>query len=442
MLSLPSLTRLTSATLLPALLPLLLTITLCLPTPTHSQTFTFTSITTSATFTPRTGFPTLLTPSAASRPGYLYMFGGSNGVTNNDVWQSSNGGTSWTIISGNSTTGSATGQAATTSFPPTVFGLVASDVVSGVSFHYGGYEVVGGVAPAFTRDTYYSTDAVVWTQAVYTAGAPQPDVRELAGALVTTSNTARDTSFLLVGGVTFVDNSTINVTSSALVWKSSAAVDKPTERLWTAVGSTLDATGYGFLQLYAAVVNAPAALNGRDVLYVLGGIDVKTSSARRVTDAVWASSDEGASWVQLAATSFGPRFLHSAAVTPDGVLFVIGGLAAAVNSSTNGSASLTDMWASFDGGYTWSLCTNSLPPRDTAAVTYDPQSGQLIYGLGFDSTADGDPVRNDLYSARANDASVVATACGTTVPSAGAGIKRWPLTGSSSTGGAVSGGWQ
>ena len=395
------------------------------PLPAFSQSFKFFTVSSSLPWSPRNNPGALLIPLSETS---LLFFGGSNGRTDNDVWLSSNSGVDWGIQSGGSVTGDAPGAAANASFPPTAYGMMAYDSTTGLSFQYSGFNVTGpDNNVTYNLDTYYSTDGVNWAQATIAAGAPAPQYR-IWGSIVTTSYTHRDGSFLLVGG--FDGSTTPNFTASALVWKSSAVSGKPDVREWTVVGSTLSAAGGGFLHLstVSAVLIDRGRLDGKDILYALGGVDF--GSQPGLSDAVWASSDEGATWVQLTTASFGQRLQYAAAVTDSGILFVLGG-----QTSDRHPTLQTDMWASFDGGYTWSVCTNSLPPRTSAVMAYNSYTQQLMYGMGFNATANGPMSLNDLYSADVSGPDTVAAMCGTSVPAAGVGLTLWPaVAGSSSTG--------
>ena len=405
-------------------LPLVLLLLSCCSTSVLSQTFLFDVVTDSLPWSPRNNPNALLSTHGANE---LYFCGGANGRTANDVWSSADNGTTWTLLSGQSSDYSAPGAAANASFPPSAYGSLAYDAPSRLSFHYGGYLFDNdGVATA-SGDTWYSTDGSNWAQAVYATGAPAPVTRDIPGTIVTTSNSEREGSFLLVGGAV-----SSSLADSTQVWKSSAVSGKPDVREWTLMGSMLGQGNTSIYSFYAPVLLDQGRLDGRDILYLLGGPDISQGG---FNDAVWASSDEGATWVQLTNSSFGARAFAAATVTDTGILFVAGGFS--TDSST--SSAFGDLWASFDGGYTWSLCTNTLTPRQSPVLAFNPFHSTLAYGMGFGSSSGGGPlVLNDLYYAGVSDPAAVADDCGTTIPSAGVGLTQWPasVSGSSSTGGA------
>ena len=412
---------------LPNLVVALILLLLTLLSPSVlSQTFTFTPLTAALPFAPRLPSSTLVLAPVSSTS--LLFFGGSNGFMNNDVWLTTDS-ISWTLQAGKSETGNAPTPQDDASFPPTLFPLLGFDVSSGYAFQWGGITFENFPNIDYSTDTWYSsTGGLKWAKSTYAAGSPIPEAR-LGGAIVTFSNTPREPSFVLVGGVVGL-NEEFNVSESVKVWMSSAVPDKPDVREWTVMGSTMDASGTAFTRVFAATLVDRQRLNGKDILYMMGGGNVQTEE---LSDAIWASSDQGATWVQLASSSFGGRYQHAAAVTTDGVLFVLGG--AANDPLYNGNiTSKPDMWASFDGGYTWALCTNTLPPRDGAAMVYNPYTKQLIYGKGQNTSASGDVTEmNDLYTADVSDAAAVASSCGTTLPSEGVGLTRWPLVAASSS---------
>ena len=402
-----------------------------------AQPFHFDLVTSSLPWSPRDSFSQVLLSAYSS--GALLLCGGSTGITDNDVWSSTDGGLTWSLQSGRSETANASGAAADASFPPTLWGSLTYDVATEVSFQWGGHLDVDGWDNS--NATWYSTDGVNWAQAVYPAGAPAPASRDLA-KIVATSSSARGASFLLLGG--FDNSYQSDIAESALIWKSSAVSGTPGEREWAVTGSMLDAAGNGLFSYDNAVLLDQGRLDGKDILYLLGGwknmsVDEYGRWQGNLSDEVWASSDEGATWAQLASSSFGLRERSTAAVTDSGILFVAGGL-----NATTRSVNLPDVWASFDGGYSWSLCTDALLPRQRAVLAYDPFSKQLLYGLGTNNTVGSFYAKwyNDLHRADVSDAAAVARMCGATIPAAGVGLMRWPgvvVAASSSTGAAEAG---
>ena len=406
----------------------LLLLALSSSTAVLSQTFSFDQATDAVPWSPRNNPGALLAPhSSSADSGFLVLSGGANGRSDNDVWISQEG-VNWFLQSGTSVSGDAPGAAANASFPPSAYGALAYDVRSQLSFHYGGELLVDNLRLE-RNDTWYSTDGLNWAQAIYTAGGPAPAYRDQA-VLVASSNSQREASFLLLGGFDYSNSSDI-AASSALIWKSSAVSGKPDVREWTLTGSTIDAEGNGLHSYTAPAQLDQGRLHGKDILYLLGGIKNWSTNALS-SDEIWASSDEGATWAQLANSSFGVRAFAAGAVTDSGILFVAGGV-----NATARAADPSDLWASFDGGYSWSLCSETLQPRSAATMVYDPFGKQLLYGLGFNYTNNLSPF-NDLYRADVSDAVAVARMCGTKIPAAGVGLTHWPgvVGDSSSTGGA------
>lgn len=267
-------------------LTLTLLLLLLLPAVVLSQQFTFKTVTTSLPWSPRSQPGAILTTRTLSQLGLL---GGSDGGSDNDVWisQPYPAFDAWWMECGTSVVGSAPVPYANVSFPPTIGAALAFQFPSLLAFHYGGYSLLPDGSSVPSTDTYVASGDVVWTRATYPADSPAPAYRDLPPSIVTTSDTPKDGSFLLVGGF---ESDTRDVSSSSLIWKSSAAaIGQPEVRKWTVVGGMRTAANHTFISANAPVVMGKGWLN-KDILYLLGGMDASTGD---VSDAIWASSDQG-----------------------------------------------------------------------------------------------------------------------------------------------------
>ena len=95
----------------------------------------------------------------------------------------------------------------------------------------------------------------------------------------------------------------------------------------------------------------------KEIIYVLGGLTRLDAERNGVaSNDIWASSDGGVTWTNvLNYAPWGPRWGHSGFITAAGVLLVFGGS----NSETGQYAdtyTYDDVWTSFDGGVYWSRC--------------------------------------------------------------------------------------
>ena len=95
----------------------------------------------------------------------------------------------------------------------------------------------------------------------------------------------------------------------------------------------------------------------KEIIYVLGGwtrLDENLDGT--ASNDIWASSDGGVTWsLVLSNAPWAPRWGHSGFITAAGVLLIFGG-----SNSESGAYSETythdDVWTSFDGGNNWSRC--------------------------------------------------------------------------------------
>ena len=107
----------------------------------------------------------------------------------------------------------------------------------------------------------------------------------------------------------------------------------------------------------------------KEIIYVLGGlIRVDENMNGATSNDIWASSDGGITWtVVLPNAPWEPRWGHSGFITAAGVLVVFGGS----NSDTglwSDTYTHNDVWTSFDGGVNWSRC--NLPDGDEESRSF------------------------------------------------------------------------
>ena len=174
-----------------------------------------------------------------------------------------------------------------------------------------------------------------------------------------------------------------------------------------------------------------------EIIYVIGGRVTCTNANCYdgvMANDVWASSDYGITWAALNANApFSPRWGHGGWITREGVLLVWGGLNTPTGLYDN-TITQRDIWASFDGGFTWSQCATA----DTAWIRGEQgiavnANGQLVLVAGYAYQENGQfqARYNDVWRSDFNveNTANLADRCGGGVPAAGPGLRRWPGVG-------------
>ena len=160
-----------------------------------------------------------------------------------------------------------------------------------------------------------------------------------------------------------------------------------------------------------------------DLLFVAGGF---TTGGDTLND-VFVSSDGAVSWTQLTARAgWSKRWGHGAAITAAGVFLIVGGTPASKGANGN---SVTDLWASFDGGVRWSSCrvpANAPFIRGEQGVTLTADE-RLLVGSGYQYINSGQQRidYSDLWLSDVSlaDPSTVARYCNAVVPVEGVGLR-------------------
>ena len=411
-----------------------------------SNTFTFEAMTQSAPWSPRIQ-PALLFQSkeityrrwdtglqVSTGDNWLLFFEGSlsavgfgnNSETanENDVWASMDGGQTWDLLGGVTRRGAtglhtAWGTQANT-FQPRGGSNNCEDPASDDIYSVAGYRYLGlGVQSVSTSQVWRSTDAKRWT---FSGNQFQP-TRFFSSCDVDINGHVYS-----MGGLHQV-NSTNVVQLLNDVWQTAQGG-------WSLATA---AAGWSPRAEHLTMIASDTPLN-KEIIYVIGGIiayeSTPTGIVQQQTNDVWASSDQGITWMQLAANPpFFRRWGHGGIVTKAGVLLVFGGS----NTDTNryqDMYSYRDVWTSFDGGYTWNSC--QLPSGDDTArqfirteqgVTIDGQ-GRMIIASGYSYDGAGGRFEyQDVWRTPFNveDTNTLASMCGgpTVIPRAGVGIRRW-----------------
>jgi len=164
-------------------------------------------------------------------------------------------------------------------------------------------------------------------------------------------------------------------------------------------------------------------LDGRDITFVIAGRNTRDNY-----NDVWASSDDGKTWVAInPAAPFMQRSSAGGVVSKDGLLIVAGGFADDDAGVFNRQIA-NDVWVSMNGGYSWGRCVLDAEwdDRFQQAVVLDDAGYLYIVsgGVGVDVQS----VLQDVWRSTTtfSDLASVARLCGTTVPECGVGLKCWP----------------
>ena len=184
-------------------------------------------------------------------------------------------------------------------------------------------------------------------------------------------------------------------------------------------------------------------LNGRDILYVLGGRYFDATPAKfnltisQILSDLWVSSDGGITWIQIQTlmpwdtVNQSSLLVGGTYMTPSGVY-----LASLVSAAKDSSA----LWASFDGGIMWSVCKSGLEygPRQLMGLTQS-STGQLYVVGGLNSsslTTARSSMLNDVWLSdlSLNNLPAIAAACNATINAEGPGLRSWPSLEASSSG--------
>jgi len=359
---------------------------------------------------------------------YVNFGNNSETANENDVWASMDGGQTWDLIAGITRYGStlyheAYGFQAYTSFQPRGGSNNCEDPASDDIYSIAGYRYTGvGFNTVSTAQVWRSTDAKRWT---FTGNNFQP-TRYFSSCDVDINGHVYS-----MGGLHMVPGSTQEQLLND-VWHTAQGG-------WTLATA---AASWSPRAEHLTLIASDTPLN-REVIYVIGGIISYQNTAggivQQQTNDVWASSDQGITWWQLASNPpFFRRWGHGGHVTKAGVILLFGGS----NTDTGryqDMYSYRDVWSSFDGGITWNSC--QLPAGDDTArqfirteqgITIDAQGRMMIAsGYSYDG-AGGRFSYRDVWRTpfSVEDTNLLASMCGgpSVIPRAGVGLRRWAST--------------
>ena len=249
--------------------------------------------------------------------------GGTSGTRRNDVWRSTDQGTTWTQMTATA-------------------GWTARRGHTSVTLADGSIVLMGGSDGSRRNDVWRSTDqGATWTQMTPAAG--------WTGRNSHTSVALPDGSIVLMGGY---DGARRND-----VWRST---DQGTT--WTPMTATAGWT--------PRIGHTSVALPDGNIV-LMGG-----SASLRLND-VWRSTDRGATWAQMTScASYTARSAHTSVMLPDGSIVLMGG-----------SGGIADVWRSTDQGATWTQMTPAAGwSARTAHTSVALPDGSIVLMGGYDGS--------------------------------------------------------
>jgi N-acetylneuraminic acid mutarotase len=318
--------------------------------------------------------------SVALPDGSIILMGGYGYTYLNDVWRSTDQGATWTQM---------TAAAEWT----------ARQDHTSVALPDGSIVLMGGWDGSnYLNDVWRSTDqGATWT--------PMTPAAQWAARCEHSSDTLPDGSIVLMGGI---GRETVGVIYSD-VWRSTdqgatwikmvgnapwgskyehASVALPDGsivlmggRVENDVWRSTD-QGATWTEMTAAASwagrNDHTSVALPDGSIVLMGGNCVVGSALRAVNDVWRSTDQGATWTQMAsAAEWRPRYGHTSVVLPDGRIVLMGG--------SSGIGYRNDVWRSTDQGETWTPqpYTWSTRRRHTSVALPD---GSIVLMGGYDGS--------------------------------------------------------
>ena len=318
----------------------------------------------------------------------------------NDVWISSDHGSTWDLLSG-----------------VTKAGARASSPFDGQSFEasdYGGFAVtndstiyrIGGRTAGSgqcTTGVWYSSDGKTWRNAVTATSRVWSPTRDETTAVADSAGNL----YYLAGRQ--CGNTAVRLND---VWMSSDKgrnwVQRTAAAPWTA-------------RVGAMAVAVRVRGTGRDAVMVIGGVDL--TPPRDLND-IWISTTTGSTWLQLTnRAAFPSRNNLNAEVTRAGLIV----LTAGKHDHPDGRREyLNDIWVSADGGYTFGQCSEDAPYEDRRVpATVLDETGRLLVLGGYD---DQGTYYNDVWRSQVSfdDYTSVARICNVTIPACGPGLTCLP----------------
>lgn len=340
----------------------------------------------SAVWTKPLTFTSVTGQSTTWQPPFIVLYGGER---LNDVWLTSDSGSTWQLVSG----------------PGSGVPVNGLDDQSRTADCYDkdNLYLVGGTAwSAHSSNVSHSTTVTSWT--MYRQQSFYPRQRS-------TCAVNRAGELFVFGGLTITPPSTRATDSNDVFYSTSRGNGG-----WSMV--TANAAWWRRQGHNSEFVITP---NGQEILYVMngyiGGVD------RRWND-IWVSADNARSFQRLnPAAVYDGRMDSQLTVAGNGIMIVSGG-------DCGEYCNKNDVWASLDGGYTWGVCCAGAncgyEVREDHVQELDKSGRLLLFSGSRQNPGLGNT--NDVWLSDISftDPAAVAKACGLKVPAAGVGLRCIP----------------
>ena len=342
-------------------------------------------------------------------PNWLLMYEGSLTASanpegnENDVYASADDGRTWTLISGIARLGGLGLRYSAypfSSFRATSGAGNCEDPTSDDVYASGGIQYFANGTTMMSREVWHSSDAIHWTLRTGAMFSP--------GRYFHSCDVDNSGRLYIIGGRAAGPPATSFLND---VWTSTTKGQS-----WTLLSAA--APFPGRYEHALQIVHSP--YYRADLIYVVGGY-VWTGALDTAND-VWVSRDSALTWLLLtAAAPWAKRWGHGMAITENGAVVVLGGTSSGTPTSYN------DMWASLNGGVTWTMCRTEVNQtiirgEQGHALT---ASEHLVVGNGYRYQGLYRVEYSDLYISDVSlgDPAVLARTCATTVPAAGVGLR-------------------
>ena len=320
------------------------------------------------------------------QPPFVVLYGGER---LNDVWVTSDSGSTWQVVSG---VGSAMPMNGLDDQSRTADCYDADNLylVGGTSFSQHSSNV--------SRSQSVTSWEMYTQQAFYRRQRSTCAVNSAGGVFV-------------FGGLTIVPPETTRATDTNDVWMSASH-----GTAWTLV--TQQAEWWRRQGHNSEFVRTPT---GQEVLYVMNGYI--GGDDRRWND-IWTSTDNARSFQRLnPAGSYMGRMDSQLTVASNGVMVISAG-------DCGDLCNLNDVWASLDGGYTWGQCCAQcgFEIREDHVQELDRSGRLLLFSGSRQNNAPRNGNTNDVWLSDVSftDTQAVGRACGLKQPNGGVGLRCIP----------------
>jgi len=325
--------------------------------------------------------------SVAMPDGSIVLMGGFNNNVNyvNDVWRSTDDGTTWTEA--NASAGwTAREEHTSVAMPDGSIVLMGGDKTGNIMSNDVWRFMPAGSSVQNPSHTYTVPGIYNVSLQAYNAGGynstQEPGyitVKPPQAPAPVAGFSGTPTTGIVPLPVTFKDQSTGSPTGWAWFFG-----DENYTEPWSEVNVS---AGWSARSTHSSVVMPDGSI------VLMGG---SNAGAPPIYHDVWRSTDNGATWTrQTASAGWSARFSHTSVAMPDGSIVLMGG-------EESGGTFMNDTWRSTDNGATWALmnASSGWTARDSHSSVVMPDGSIVLMG-GFDWKPND---RNDVWRSTDNGA--------------------------------------